>query len=225
MELVILEEEEPQEPQAQTPVILEMDVVNKEPAQQAAELVNQEMDPSKEGQLEEETLILLEEDEEAVGTEENTSDEPQDQLPLLLVEEIPEEQGPVVLQASLTDSDYKVVVRFGADSGIPADAQLTVTQILDQERYDRYLETAQNMLDEEERADLEEFYLLSISLISGGVDYASQGGYEVEIVLNDAIEAEGLQAMSFRDDLPTRLQTNTVVNADETIDRISFNSH
>ena len=144
---------------------------------------------------------------------------------LLLVEEIPEEQEPVVLQASLTDSDYKVVVRFGADSGIPADAQLTVTQILDQERYDRYLETAQNMLDEEERADLEEFYLLSISLISGGVDYASQGGYEVEIVLNDAIEAEGLQAMSFRDDLPTRLQTNTVVNADETIDRISFNSH
>ena len=228
MELVILEEEEPQEPQepqAQTPVILEMDVVNKEPAQQAAELVNQEQEPSKEGQLEEETLILLEEEEEAVGTEENTSDEPLDQLPLLLVEEIPEEQEPVVLQASLTDSDYKVVVRFGADSGIPADAQLTVTQILDQERYDRYLETAQNMLDEEERADLEEFYLLSISLISGGVDYASQGGYEVEIVLNDAIEAEGLQAMSFRDDLPTRLQTNTVVNADETIDRISFNSH
>lgn len=225
MELVILEEEEPQEPQAQTPVILEMDVVNKEPAQQAAELVNQEKDPSKEGQVEEETLILLEEEEEAVGTEENTSDEPLDQLPLLLVEEIPEEQEPVVLQASLTDSDYKVVVRFGADSGIPADAQLTVTQILDQERYDRYLETAQNMLDEEERADLEEFYLLSISLISGGVDYASQGGYEVEIVLNDAIEAEGLQAMSFRDDLPTRLQTNTVVNADETIDRISFNSH
>ena len=225
MELVILEEEEPQEPQAQTPVILEMDVVNKEPAQQAAELVNQEQEPSKEGQLEEETLILLEEEEEAVGTEENTSDEPQDQLPLLLVEEIPEEQEPVVLQASLTDSDYKVVVRFGADSGIPADAQLTVTQILDQERYDRYLETARNMLDEEERADLEEFYLLSISLISGGVDYASQGGYEVEIVLNDAIEAEGLQAMSFRDDLPTRLQTNTVVNADETIDRISFNSH
>ena len=44
-------------------------------------------------------------------------------------------------------------------------------------------------------------------------------------MLNDAIEAEGLQAMSFRDDLPTRLQTNTVVNADETIDRISFNSH
>ncbi len=225
MELVILEEEEPQEPQTQTPVILEMDVVNKEPAQQAAELVNQEQDPSKEGQLEEETLILLEEEEEAVGTEENTSDEPLDQLPLLLVEEIPEEQEQVVLQASLTDSDYKVVVRFGADSGIPADAQLTVTQILDQERYDRYLETAQNMLDEEERADLEEFYLLSISLISGGVDYASQGGYEVEIVLNDAIEAEGLQAMSFRDDLPTRLQTNTVVNADETIDRISFNSH
>ena len=225
MELVILEEEEPQEPQVQTPVILEMDVVNKEPAQQAAELVNQEKDPSKEGQLEEETLILLEEEEEAVGTEENASDEPLDQLPLLLVEEIPEEQGPVVLQASLTDSDYKVVVRFGADSGIPADAQLTVTQILDQERYDRYLETAQNMLDEEERADLEEFYLLSISLISGGVDYASQGGYEVEIVLNDAIEAEGLQAMSFRDDLPTRLRTNTVVNADETIDRISFNSH
>ena len=225
MELVILEEEEPQEPQAQTPVILEMDVVNKEPAQQAAELVNQEKDSSMEGRLEEETLILLEEEEEAVGTEENTSDEPQDQLPLLLVEEIPEEQEPVVLQASLTDSDYKVVVRFGADSGIPADAQLTVTQILDQERYDRYLETARNMLDEEERADLEEFYLLSISLISGGVDYASQGGYEVEIVLNDAIEAEGLQAMSFRDDLPTRLQTNTVVNADETIDRISFNSH
>jgi len=225
MELVILEEEEPQEPQAQTPVILEMDVVNKEPAQQAVELVNQEQEPSKEGQLEEETLILLEEEEEAVGTEENASDEPLDQLPLLLVEEIPEEQEPVVLQASLTDSDYKVVVRFGADSGIPADAQLTVTQILDQERYDRYLETAQNMLDEEERADLEEFYLLSISLISGGVDYASQGGYEVEIVLNDAIEAEGLQAMSFRDDLPTRLQTNTVVNADETIDRISFNSH
>lgn len=225
MELVILEEEEPQEPQAQTPVILEMDVVNKEPAQQAAELVNQEKEPSKEGQLEEETLILLEEEEEAVGTEENASDEPLDQLPLLLVEEIPEEQEPVVLQASLTDSDYKVVVRFGADSGIPADAQLTVTQILDQERYGRYLETARNMLDEEERADLEEFYLLSISLISGGVDYASQGGYEVEIVLNDAIEAEGLQAMSFRDDLPTRLQTNTVVNADETIDRISFNSH
>ena len=225
MELVILEEEEPQEPQVQTPVILEMDVVNKEPAQQAAELVNQEQEPSKEGRLEEETLILLEEEEEAVGTEENASDEPLDQLPLLLVEEIPEEQEPVVLQASLTDSDYKVVVRFGADSGIPADAQLTVTQILDQERYDRYLETAQNMLDEEERADLEEFYLLSISLISGGVDYASQGGYEVEIVLNDAIEAEGLQAMSFRDDLPTRLQTNTVVNADETIDRISFNSH
>lgn len=225
MELVILEEEEPQEPQAQAPVILEMDVVNKEPAQQAAELVNQEKDPSKEGRLEEETLILLEEEEEAVGTEENVSDEPLDQLPLLLVEEISEEQEPVVLQASLTDSDYKVVVRFGADSGIPADAQLTVTQILDQERYDRYLETAQNMLDEEERADLEEFYLLSISLISGGVDYASQGGYEVEIVLNDAIEAEGLQAMSFRDDLPTRLQTNTVVNADETIDRISFNSH
>ena len=225
MELVILEEEEPQEPQAQAPVILEMDVVNKEPAQQAVELVNQEQEPSKEGQLEEETLILLEEEEEAVGTEENASDEPLDQLPLLLVEEIPEEQEPVVLQASLTDSDYKVVVRFGADSGIPADAQLTVTQILDQERYDRYLETAQNMLDEEERADLEEFYLLSISLISGGVDYASQGGYEVEIVLNDAIEAEGLQAMSFRDDLPTRLQTNTVVNADETIDRISFNSH
>lgn len=225
MELVILEEEEPQEPQTQTPVILEMDVVNKEPAQQAAELVNQEKDPSKEGRLEEETLILLEEKEETVGTEENASDEPLDQLPLLLVEEIPEEQEPVVLQASLTDSDYKVVVRFGADSGIPADAQLTVTQILDQERYDRYLETAQNMLDEEERADLEEFYLLSISLISGGVDYASQGGYEVEIVLNDAIEAEGLQAMSFRDDLPTRLQTNTVVNADETIDRISFNSH
>ena len=225
MELVILEKEEPQEPQTQAPVILEMDVVNKEPAQQAAELVNQEQEPSKEGQLEEETLILLEEEEEAVGTEENASDEPLDQLPLLLVEEIPEEQEPVVLQASLTDSDYKVVVRFGADSGIPADAQLTVTQILDQERYDRYLETAQNMLDEEERADLEEFYLLSISLISGGVDYASQGGYEVEIVLNDAIEAEGLQAMSFRDDLPTRLQTNTVVNADETIDRISFNSH
>lgn len=228
MELVILEEEEPQEPQepqVQAPVILEMDVVNKEPAQQAAELVNQEKDPSKEGQLEEETLILLEEEEEVVETEENASDEPLDQLPLLLVEEIPEEQEPVVLQASLTDSDYKVVVRFGADSGIPADAQLTVTQILDQERYDRYLETAQNMLDEEERADLEEFYLLSISLISGGVDYASQGGYEVEIVLNDAIEAEGLQAMSFRDDLPTRLQTNTVVNADETIDRISFNSH
>ena len=225
MELVILEEEEPQEPQTQTPVILEMDVVNKEPAQQAAELVNQEQEPSKEGQLEEETLILLEEEEETVGTEENASDEPLDQLPLLLVEEIPEEQEPVVLQASMTDSDYKVVVRFGADSGIPADAQLTVTQILDQERYDRYLETAQNMLDEEERADLEEFYLLSISLISGGVDYASQGGYEVEIVLNDAIEAEGLQAMSFRDDLPTRLQTNTVVNADETIDRISFNSH
>ena len=225
MELVILEEEEPQEPQTQTPVILEMDVVNKEPAQQAAELVNQEQEPSKEGRLEEETLILLEEEEETVGTEENASDEPLDQLPLLLVEEIPEEQEPVVLQASMTDSDYKVVVRFGADSGIPADAQLTVTQILDQERYDRYLETAQNMLDEEERADLEEFYLLSISLISGGVDYASQGGYEVEIVLNDAIEAEGLQAMSFRDDLPTRLQTNTVVNADETIDRISFNSH
>ena len=225
MELVILEKEEPQEPQTQAPVILEMDVVNKEPAQQAVELVNQEQEPSKEGQLEEETLILLEEEEEAVGTEENASDEPLDQLPLLLVEEIPEEQELVVLQASLTDSDYKVVVRFGADSGIPADAQLTVTQILDQERYDRYLETAQNMLDEEERADLEEFYLLSISLISGGVDYASQGGYEVEIVLNDAIEAEGLQAMSFRDDLPTRLQTNTVVNADETIDRISFNSH
>ena len=225
MELVILEEEEPQEPQVQTPVILEMDVVNKEPAQQAAELVNQEQEPSKEGRLEEETLILLEEEEEAVGTEENASDEPLDQLPLLLVEEIPEEQEPVVLQASLTDSDYKVVVRFGADSGIPADAQLTVTQILDQERYDRYLETAQNMLDEEERADLEEFYLLSISLISGGVDYASQGGYEVEIVLNDAIEAEGMQAMAFTDDQATRLQTNTVVNEDETIDRISFNTH
>ena len=82
MELVILEEEEPQEPQVQTPVILEMDVVNKEPAQQAAELVNQEQEPSKEGRLEEETLILLEEEEEAVGTEENASDEPLDQLPL-----------------------------------------------------------------------------------------------------------------------------------------------
>ena len=203
---------------------LETETVSKEPAAQtAAEMETQEGEDNKEGQLEE-SLIMVEkiEEIEAVIDEESADEEPEEQLPLLQTEELPES---VVLEASMPGRDYKVVVRFDTDSGIPQDAQLIVSEILDQQRYDRYLESAQNMLDEEEREDLEDFYLLSVSLISDGVDYAGMGGYEVEIVMNDAIEAEGMQAMSFTDDLPTRLQTNAVINADETIGRISFNSH
>jgi hypothetical protein len=222
---------EPEEIHEEPLILLETmgtETVSKVPAGQnvepvaeiTVELGTQEGEPSKEGQQEED-LILVEEIE-AIIIEDGAEEEPEEQLPLIQTEELPES---VRLEASMPGRDYKVVVRYDTDSGIPQDAQLIVSEILDQERYDRYLENAQNMLDEEEREELEDFYLLSVSLISNGVDYASMGGYEVEIVMNDAIEAEGMQAISFTDDLPTRLQTNAVINADETIDRISFNSH
>ena len=107
------------------PISLEAQAVTEEATQETVEQVTQEQDASKEGQMEAE-LILLEE-EEALVEAENEGAEAQEQLPLIQAEE---PTGPVVLQASLPGSDYVVVVRFDASSGIPLDAQLIVSQIL-----------------------------------------------------------------------------------------------
>ena len=131
--------------------------------------------------------------------------------------------GKYVKVGLLTDRNYCVVVRYAPESGIPADARLTVTEITDPLRFQSYFNDAKSAL-EENGEEMRDFYLLSVSLISGGVDYANSSAYEVEIVLSEDLEAEPeeIRAFQFGDDGATLLDTVAEVNDEDRVDHIAF---
>jgi len=127
--------------------------------------------------------------------------------------------------ARVANRDYSVVVRYTSDSGIPADAVLTATEIIDPASYGAFYDDAKSALEENDE-EMTDFFLLSISLVSNGVDYADSFGYEVEIVLNEDLEAEPeeIRAIQFGDDGATVLDTTAALNDEERVGRIAFRS-
>ena len=104
--------------------------------------------------------------------------------------------------APVVGRGYNVVVRYSSDSGIPEDAILTASEVADS--YGDYLDSAERALGTGGES-VQEFFLLDISLISGGVNYASTYRYEVEIVMNDTVG--DVQAMQFDGGNTTLLNT------------------
>ncbi len=82
-------------------------------------------------------------------------------------------------------SGYTVNVSYGPETGIPADAELVVTEIPAGDVYDEYIDKASGVLDID---NVSYARLFDISLISNGVEIEPAAGTSVavRIVLNDA---------------------------------------
>ena len=174
---------------------------------EAEEIEPEEIEPEEtEPEETEETEAVKPEAEEAEEAEDNEA-EPQ----YADVEKI----------AVMAGRGYSVVVRYNTACGIPEDAELTVSEITDESRYADYYANARDAMEDE---DVEAFYLLDISLTADGAEYAGCDGYEVEILLDNAIEAEPseVQAMQFEGSQARLLDTDVQVNGATELERIHF---
>ena len=148
------------------------------------------------------------------------------------IELIPEEtfrDGLMEKVARLEGCDYSVHVRYTEDSGIPANAQLIVKEIVDSHAYDDYYASAVSVLDgdpDEAGESVEQFFLLSVSLIADGKDYAADHTYWVEIVMDQALDADpaNVTAVQFSGTQAAALNANAETDGEQTIQRINFQS-
>ena len=124
-------------------------------------------------------------------------------------------------QVAVPSRGVTVTVRYWTDSGIPAEAALVVTMLTDADGYSDYYERAEAALDDDET--LEAFILMDVSLLANGLDYAVGGySYEVEVTMDDTLQAEAVQAMQFVDAQPTFLETTAQAGADAGIGSVQF---
>ena len=153
--------------------------------------------------------------EQATEPEAESQAQPQPEPEMELID------GKIVKTFPLEGRASSVVVRYLPSSGIPADAVLTVKVITSGSVFSEYYDNAQAAL--EDGGELGDFFLLDISLVSGGVDYASTFRYEVEVVMNDALEIQPdmLRAVRF-DESASVLDVNAQAGGDDGIQRISF---
>ena len=99
-----------------------------------------------------------------------------------------------------------VTATFDSESGIPRNAELVVNMITSGAAYEEYLRNAKDFLDDEE---LQNLFLLEISIMADGIDYADSGIYKIDVVLNESV-SDGdhtVQAMKFNSDEATILET------------------
>ena len=103
-----------------------------------------------------------------------------------------------VISNSLTDADGKTYIftaTYSEDSGLPADAYLAVSEILEGEAYDAYIESARAALDSD---SLEYAHLFDISIMKDGVELQPLEGSKVnmQIELQDT-QTDDLDVVHF----------------------------
>jgi len=126
--------------------------------------------------------------------------------------------GWVAKTAKARGEGFIVTVRYNRESGIPADAVLTVSGAEGGSQYgDSFADAAKDGGDYG-------FYLLDVSLISDGVDYASTYRYEVEVILDESMqaEAEDVQAMQIQGGEAKMLDAIAKRGANDNVERITF---
>ena len=128
------------------------------------------------------------------------------------------ENGWITKTAKVQGESFIVTVRYNRDSGIPADAVLTVSGTEDDSQYGNCFANAASGDGDYG------FYLLDVSLISDGVDYASTYRYEVEVILDETLqaEAEDVQAMQIQGDKAKMLDATAKRGANNNVERITF---
>ena len=128
------------------------------------------------------------------------------------------ENGWITKTAKVRGESFIVTVRYNRDSGIPADAVLTVSGTEDDSQYGNCFANAASGDGDYG------FYLLDVSLISDGVDYASTYRYEVEVILDETLqaEAEDVQAMQIQGDKAKMLDATAKRGANNNVERITF---
>ena len=104
----------------------------------------------------------------------------------------------MVISNSITDADGKTYIftaTYSEDSGLPADAYLAVSEILEGEAYDAYIESAQAALDSD---SLEYAHLFDISIMKDGVELQPLEGSKVnmQIELQDT-QTDDLDVVHF----------------------------
>ncbi len=126
--------------------------------------------------------------------------------------------------AQVEGRDYSIAVRYTRDSGIPADAVLRAWETTDSASISAYCDQACSALEDTEEEDVEEFYLLNLSLIADQINYAVGYSYEVEIIMNQSVPAEeqSVQVMQFTGSEATALPTEAETDGRENIQSINF---
>ena len=113
--------------------------------------------------------------DEAESSEDESLEEPQDLL-LSYTE-------PITLTTPVANGAYTAAVVFQPGSGIPSDVELSVREIREGPAYDASYSSAVNTLSSEE-TEVRDFFLLDVSLVSGGVNYAADHPFDVTLVMN-----------------------------------------
>ena len=126
-------------------------------------------------------------------------------------------------------SDYSVTAVCGKESGVPENAQLTVSEIRpDSEAYDQYLETAREAIGEETKSTLSTDFarFFDIKIMDNGEELTPDEEIEVRISFREPVDMEQMQtvnAVNFGEERAQVLDVTTEQNKNG-IENVSFNA-
>ena len=167
-------------------------------------------------------------DEEETSEEEIPGEETEEELAEEVPEELPVElvNGKVEKTVSLAAQGLKLIVRFAPDAGIPVNAEVTASLTTGGASYEQYLENTVESLDLEENQEIHSFYMVQLSIIADGVDYAGSGAYEVEILVDEPETDADHEVHTFRyvNDEPKPMETTGRAETTDGEEKISFKS-
>lgn len=126
-------------------------------------------------------------------------------------------------------SDYSVTAVCGKESGVPENAQLTVSEIRpDSEAYDQYLESAREAIGEETKSTLSTDFarFFDIKIMDDGEELTPDEEIEVKISFREPVDMEQMQtvnAVNFGEERAQVLDVTTEQNKNG-IENVSFNA-